>query len=79
MRLKCRVVNGGSGRCDSAVTTRCAKRVEASVFAAQERGCTCAALNRVDKRIETFTSHVRLGGILKDGRGASRGGGGRGE
>ena len=37
MRLKCRVVNGGSGRRDSTITSRRAKGIEACVFAAQER------------------------------------------
>ena len=37
MRLKCRVVNGGSGRRDSTITSRCAKGIETCVFAAQER------------------------------------------
>lgn len=79
MRLKCRVVNGGGGRRDSTITSRCAKGIEAGVFAAQERRSACATLDGVDKRIEAFTRHARLGRLLERGRGTSRRGRGGSE
>jgi hypothetical protein len=79
MSLECRVVNGSSGGGDTAITARCTEWIEAGMLSAKERRRTRATLDGVDKCIEAFTGHVRLGRILKCGRGTGRGRGGGGE
>jgi hypothetical protein len=72
MRLECRVVNRRSGRRNSAVTARRAKRVEACVLATQEGRGTSTTFYGVDKRIKALTGYVRLGRVLEGGRGTGR-------
>ena len=79
MSLEGRVVDGGSSRGDTAITSRRAKRIEARMLSAQERRRARATLDGIDERIEAFASHVRLRGFVERRRGTRGAGGARSE